>query len=405
MDKVDIVIWGATGFTGQLLANYLWSNYGKKGDIKLALGGRDLTALKELSTSIGANNAIDIIVGDAFDMRFLDEMTQHAKVIVSTVGPYAKYGSKLVEACAQNGCDYCDLAGEPQWILEMITTYQDTAIASGARIVNSCGFDSIPSDFGVYFLQQRAIQRDGKPLTSIKMRVKAMKGGVSGGTIASLFNIIEDIRNDPSLAKRIKNPYALVTNGQKNPTRQPNANKVQYDTYLKKWLAPFVMAGINCKIVHRSNALSNYSYGLDFTYEEAVSTGDGWKGKLKALTYAYVLKSIFIGATFKPTRTLMKQLFLPKPGQGPSEEKRESGFYSLIFEGRDAQGNVLCAEVNGDKDPGYGSTCKMLGESALCLLNQRRENKVGTGGFYTPSIALGDELLKRLETNAGLSFS
>ncbi len=400
---VDIVIWGATGFVGRLLAAYMWSRCGKTDAVRLALGGRSEAELEALHRELQADERLPLIVGDAFDADFLDEMTRKARVVVSTVGPYAKYGSPLVAACVKNGCDYCDLSGEPQWMQQMIQAHQKEAEASGARLVPACGFDAIPSDLGVFFLQSEARRRFGHALNRVKMRVQAMRGGISGGTVASMIHLVEASRKDPEVLRILKNPYVLAPEGMQSGVRQPNVSRAAFDADLGSWLAPFVMAAVNTRIVHRSNALRNHAFGRFFKYDEAMMTGEGKKGRLRATWLAALTGAFFLGAAFAPTRDLMKRFVLPKPGEGPSPEKQEKGFFKLIFIGSNDAGKQLRARVEGDRDPGYGGTCRMLGESAVCLLQDIAKEDLA-GGFWTPSTAMGEVLVERLSANAGLRF-
>lgn len=399
----DIVLWGATGFVGKLLAGYLWPRYGATGEIRMALGGNSKKELEAVHHDLNADDRLPLIIGDAFDAAFLDQLAKQTKLIVSTVGPYAKYGSILVAACAENGTDYCDLSGETQWMYKMINAHQKNAEASGARIVHSCGFDSIPSDLGVLFLQTQAQERFGHPLHQVKLRIKSMRGGASGGTVASILNVIEEIRKDPEVAKIVKNPYALAPDGMRSGIRQPNVTALEYDSDAKSWVGPFVMAAVNTRVVHRSNALLNYAWGKDFKYDEAMMTGNGIMGSIRAASLAGTVGAFIVGGAFAPTRTIMKSTFLPKPGQGPSQKQRENGFYKMLLIGKDLAGNQLRANVTGDRDPGYGSTSKMLGEAAVCLLKDIGKTDI-KGGFWTPATAMGQKLIDRLVANAGLTF-
>ncbi|MFZ2630811.1 MAG: saccharopine dehydrogenase NADP-binding domain-containing protein [Desulfosalsimonadaceae bacterium] len=401
--KTDIVLWGAAGFVGRLLAAYLWPKYGATGEVRFALGGLEKSELEAVHRDLKADDRLPLIVGNAFDEAFLDAMSKKAKVIVSTVGPYAKYGSNLVAACAANGTAYCDLSGETQWMHRMITSHQKEAEASGARIVHSCGFDSIPSDLGVLFLQTEAQKRFGHPMNQVKLRVKSMRGGLSGGTVASILNVIEETRKDPEVAKIVKNPYALAPEGMQSGIRQPNVSAFEYDPDVKSWVAPFMMAAINTRVVHRSNALMGHAWGKDFTYDEAMMMGDGLMGRVRAASFAAALGAFLVGGYFGPTRFVMKKTLLPKPGEGPSAKQRETGFYKLLLVGKDAEGHQLRVMVTGDRDPGYGSTSKMLGETAVCLLKDI-EKKELNGGFWTPATAMGQKLIDRLTAHAGLTF-
>ncbi len=401
--EVDIVLWGAAGFVGRLLAAWLWPKYGASGDVRFALGGRDKPALEAVHRELKADDRLPLIVGDAFDETFINALTKQARLVVSTVGPYARYGATLVAACAANGTDYCDLSGETPWMHRMINAHQKEAEASGARIVHSCGFDSIPSDLGVLFLQTRAQKRFGHPMTNVKMRVKSLRGGASGGTVASMLNVIEEIRKDPAVAKIAKNPYALAPETMRSGVRQPNVSTFEYDKDVGNWVAPFVMAAVNTRVVHRSNALMDYAWGKAFTYDEAMMIGDGLSGRFRAAAFAGAIGAFMLGGYFAPTRFVMKKTLLPKPGEGPSPEARESGFYKLYLIGKDADGNEMRVTVKGDRDPGYGSTSKMLGETAVCLLSQIGKEDVN-GGFWTPATAMGQKLIDRLSANAGLTF-
>jgi len=401
--EADIVIWGATGFVGRLLAGYLWRQYGKTGGIRLTLGGRRRSELEALHRELDADERLALAVGDAFDTAFLDELTKKAGLVVSTVGPYARYGSELVAACVRNGTDYCDLSGEPQWMHRMIASHQTAAEASGARIVHSCGFDSIPSDMGVFFLQQMARKRYGQAMNRVKMRVRAMSGTFSGGTVASMLTQLEEARRDPEVVRILKNPYALAPEDMEGGIRQPNVSRAVFDPDTGSWLAPFVMAAINTRIVHRSNALKDHPYGRYFKYDEAVVMGPGFKGRIRATLFTAALGLFMFGAAFAPTRTLMKKTILPKPGQGPSPEQQEKGFFNLVLIGSNDAGNQLRVKVTGDQDPGYGATRKMLGESAVCLFKDVPRDTLA-GGFWTPSTAMGEMLLERLRANAGMTF-
>ena len=406
MREFDIVVFGATSFVGRILCRYLLDTYGNDGSrLRWAIAARSAARLAELKHELaGAADGLPVIVADAADENAMRSLAVRAKVVVSTVGPYALYGEPLVKACAETGTDYCDLTGEVQWIRRMIERYESAAKASGARIVHCCGFDSIPSDFGVFFLQQHARKRFGRPASRVKMRVRAMRGGFSGGTAASLLNVAKEVRANPALRKELANPYSLcvgMTGGAN--VRQPNVSSALYDADFKGFVAPFVMAAINTRIVHRSNALSGHSYTRDFRYDEAVSTGRGLKGRLAAIGTALGLGAFMFASAIGPARALLERYVLPKPGEGPSPEAQRRGFFDLRFFGRTDEGREIRAKVTGDRDPGYGSTAKMLGEAAVCLALEVQKSEL-SGGFWTPSTAFGDRLLTRLVSRAGLTF-
>tara|TARA_B100000809_G_scaffold254903_1_gene292707 strand:+ start:89 stop:1297 length:1209 start_codon:yes stop_codon:yes gene_type:complete len=394
--EFDIIIWGATGFTGRLVAEYIFKNYSSE-KLNWAIAGRDKKKLINVRDKIADEN-IPIIIADSFDEVSLTKMTQRTKVICSTVGPYSKYGSLLVKSCIKTNTHYCDLAGEAQWIRKIVDTYHQEAKNQKTRIVNSCGFDSIPSDIGVYFIHKNLPDINIK-LDKISMRLSGFKGSLSGGTYASMNNIITEASKDSLIRKILTNPYGLNPEGQRSGPDKRDLNKVKYDEDSKSWIAPFMMAGINTKIVRRSNALSNYSYGKNFTYDESVMTGDGFRGRIRAIIS--VLPLIFLSA--KPGSLLKRifNFFTPKPGQGPNENERENGYYSMRFYIRYNDKSRALVRVTGDRDPGYGSTSKMLAESAICL---SKDSLKDTYGVITPSIAMGDQILDRLQAKAGLTF-
>ena len=402
--EFDLILWGATGFTGQLLANYLLERHGADGDLRWALAARNQVKLAKLKEQLGsAAKELPIVIADSEDRSSLDQMVNKTKAICSTVGPYALYGTELVAACAEAGTDYCDLTGEVPWMRRVLDQYADQAKASGARIVHCCGFDSIPSDLGVWFLQQQAIEKLGKPCTKIRMGVERMRGTMSGGTAASMVNIIEETRANPEVKKIVSNPYALCPPELRKGPRQPYVKGPAFDEGLNSWLAPFVMAAINTRIVHRSHALQDRPWGDDFRYDEAMMTGQGFSGRRRAWSWSLGLGAFALGASFGPTRGLLKKRVLPKPGEGPSPEDQEKGFFRLLFDGHTDDGQRLQVRVTGDRDPGYGSTSKMLGEAAYTLAKDLPKDKLA-GGFWTPSTALAEPLKPRLESYAGLTF-
>ena len=380
---LDIIVYGATGFTGRLVAEYLAHQYkGRKDAPKWAMAGRSLAKLAEVRDLIGADEETPLIVADASDPASLDKMAASTQVVLTTVGPYQLYGSELVAACVRAGTAYADLCGEPGWMREMIDEHQDAAKASGARITFSCGFDSIPFDLGVLFLQAEAVKRHGKPAPRVKGRVRKMAGGASGGTVASLTETLKAIAKKPSLALLLKSSFAL-TPGFEGPS-QPTGLIPEYDSATGTWTAPFVMAPINTKNVHRTNFLLGHRWGADLVYDEMVMTTIGDAGK--AMAEAMAKANPFGDAQLKP-------------GEGPSKEQRENGFYDILFIGEYEDGTSVRASVQGDRDPGYGSTSKMLAETGIALL----ENK-GEGGVWTPGALLGYALIERLTANAGLTF-
>ena len=399
----DIVVFGATSFVGQILCRYLVEQTRTGATLDWALAGRSKAKLEALRASLGPDAAtLPLIVADAADEAALGELCASTRVVISTVGPYALYGEPLVKACAESGCDYCDLSGEVQWIRRMIERHEAAAKASGARIVHCCGFDSIPSDLGLHFLQQQARQQFGQPCTRVKMRVK-LRGGLSGGTAASLLNVIKEASADPQLRKELANPYSLCPAGDAANVRQPNVSGIGYDPEFDAWVAPFVMAAINTRIVHRSNALSQHAYGRDFRYDEGLLTGRGFKGRAASLGMVAGIAGLMAASALPPARWALERFVLPAPGEGPSPEAQREGFFDLRFLGKTADGRSLRTRVTGDSDPGYGSTAKMLGQAGLCLANDIAKTE-RAGGFWTPATVFGDRLIARLQANAGLRF-
>lgn len=401
-----VVLYGATSFVGQITAHYLAeflsTNKDKGGNtVTWAIAGRDEEKLNELQSKLASK--VDIIIANSDDAASLDTMTEQTQVIISTVGPYLKYGEPLIKSCVSNGTDYVDLTGEAIFIKDMMDKYQEAAKQSGARIVNSCGFDSIPSDLGVYFTQKQAEAKFDSACDVIHMRVKAAKGGLSGGTIASMATIFEEVGQDKSRRKQVANPYLLNDDKNAPNVRQSNVSKPEYDSEHKRWLAPFVMASINTRIVHRSNQLLGYEYGRDFRYDEAMWMKDGIKGKLTSYALSAGLLGFATAMMITPSRELLSKHVLPKSGTGPSEEEQENGYFDIRLFGKTANQETIITKVTGDKDPGYGSTSRMLSQAALCLAQDISKETVG-GGFWTPASAMGDKLLARLEDHAGLSF-
>ena len=382
--EFDVVVFGASGYTGKLVAEYIQSEYGENGSVKWAIAGRNREKLEGIREELGLSSDLSILEVDSNDQGSLNAMTGSTKCVLTTVGPYQLYGSNLVESCAKNGTDYVDLTGEPGWMYEMINAHKETAQASGARIVFSCGFDSIPFDLGVYFVQQAAKDKFGKPAQHVRGGVKAMNGEFSGGTIASLGATMATLKKKPELIKVLANPFSL-TEGFEGPA-QLDDSKVLLDEKLNMWVAPFVMAPINTKNIHRSNALLDHQYGEDFCYDEMMIAGEGEEGKqiADAMTSANPMGGDNV----------------PQPGEGPSKESREQGNYDVLFFA-DLGEESIEARVTGDMDPGYGSTSKMITESAICLIQDCSDLPVG---FYTPAPAIGDKLIHRLVKKAGLTF-
>ena len=382
--EFDVIVFGATGFTGRLVAEYLQNQYGDK--LSWAMAGRSQEKLASVRAKMGVSENVPLITADSSDAASLKAMAARTKSICTTVGPYQLYGDGLLSACAAVGTDYVDLSGETAWMHDTIEKYSDAAKESGARIVHSCGFDSIPFDLGVYYAQQHAIKHHGGPCAKLRGRVRKMQGTFSGGTAASFMQMMKRAAVQPEVLDWAKDPFSLVP-GFTGPA-QPTGQKPIYEEDLGSWSAPFIMASINTKNVHRSNALLGHLYGQDFVYDEMVFTGGGEQGQMAA---QHVANTDLFGKN------------PPKPGEGPSKEERENGFYEVAFFGTAPDGTAITASVSGYKDPGYGSTSKMIAEAALCLA-QDIDKAACCGGIYTTAPAMGEALIKRLSEKAGLRF-
>jgi len=385
--KFDIVVYGATGFTGQLVAEYLASQDGGDSQLKWAMAGRSLDKLKSVRDAIGAPADTPLIMADASDSASLQAMVADAKSVITTVGPYQLYGNELIAACVASGTDYFDLCGEPIWMRQMIDKHEAAAKASGARIVFSCGFDSLPFELGVFFCEEQAKKSFGAPAARVKGRLREMPESISGGTYASIKATFAAATRDLSLVRMLKDPFVL-TPGFQGP-KQPPGNKPAFDQDLNSWTAPFPMSTINTRNVHRSNMLMDFRYGRDFVYDEMVLTGAGEEGEANA--------KLLMTATNK-----MSAPEGPKPGEGPSKEERESGSYGLLFVAFAPDGKQARVAVGGDCEPGYASTAKMISECAICLL---RDTPDVPAGFWTPGAAMQHKLIKRLVDHAGLTFA
>ena len=377
----DFVVYGASGFTGKLVVEYALNQYSNE-DISWAIAGRNLEKLQNLKEKLKLTNDVGIIQVDSDDQSSIDALVQQTKCVLTTVGPYQLYGDKVVRTCISSGTDYVDLCGEVGFMHKIISECSAEAKQTGARIVFSCGFDSIPFDLGVLFVQEEVMSKLNKYAPSVRGRVRDMNGEFSGGTAASMKATMAALQPDPELLNVLVNPHALCEGFQ--GIQQDDDSKPVYDEELDTWVAPFFMAPINTKNIHRSNKLMNHIYGENFKYNEMWIQGPGEEGKAAAE---------FI-STMNPLGDA------PEPGEGPSRESRENGNYDVLF-CADVNGETIKASVNGDMDPGYGSTSKMITESAICLVKDCQDL---AGGIYTPASSMGTKLIKRLESNAGLTF-
>ena len=402
-----LILYGATSFVGQITARYLarFLSGQEHQDIKWAIAGRSVGKLEKLEAQLikEHNIKIDMVLADSDDAASLDKMTAQTKVIISTVGPYLKYGEPLIKSCVEHGTDYVDLTGEAIFIKDMLDKYQDKAQQSGARIVNSCGFDSIPSDLGVYFTQQQSEAMFNAPCDTIHMRVKSAKGGLSGGTLASMAAIFAEAGQNKARRQQLTNPYLLNTDNNAPSVHQDSINKPQYDAEHGRWLAPFIMASINTRIVHRSNQLLSYEYGREFKYDEAMWMQDGVKGQLISYGLSAGIMGFVTAMTFKRSREFLTNHVLTKSGDGPSQSEQDNGYFDVRFFGKTANNDTITTKVTGNKDPGYGSTSQMLAQSALCLAQDIPKDDI-EGGFWTPASAMGEKLIQLLKNHAGITF-
>ncbi len=381
--ELGIVIYGATGYTGKLVAEYMNRQYAGNSAVPWALAGRSLAKLESVRDELNLPAEIPLVSADAGEPASIQSMVERAGVVISTVGPYQLYGSELIAACAEAGTDYVDLCGEPAWMKEMIEKYSEAAQASGARIVFSCGFDSIPFDLGVFYLQESAQKAFGAAASRVRGRVRELKGTWSGGTLASFKTTMAAAAQNPELLASLANPFALTPGFV--GAEQPNGMQPKFDKVLDSWVAPFIMATINTKNIHRSNLLLEHKYGEGFRYDEMLITGSGDQGEAIA------------NAVAQDTSMADDPI---QPGDGASREERESGCYDLLFVGQTDDGQSIRVGVTGDMDPGYGSTSKMIAESAMCLF----ENPGAKGGIFTAAAAMGSALIERLQQYAGLTF-
>lgn len=396
----DIVVFGATGFVGGIVCRHLLERHGSDGSLRWAMAGRDGAKLERVAAEIGAD--VPRIVVDASDGDRLAALAASTRLVLSTVGPFARYGSPLIAAVVAAGIDYVDLSGEPQWMRRMIDTHERAAVASGSRVVHACGFDSIPSDLGTWFTQQRATEKFGEPCTRVELQVGSLRGGASGGTLSSMVELVAEASADPEVQALLDDPYGLNPLDQGGGPDGADLTRAVKDPAGGGWLAPFVMAAVNRKIVHRTNALLGRPWGPDFRYQESMRMGRGLVGRLKAVA---VSRGLAVSTTLGRVallRRLGQRWILPKPGEGPSVATQLRGHWEVHIVGTTDDGRTIRTRVTGDRDPGYGSSARMVGEAAATLLDCPPGEPAG--GFWTPAAAMGDRLIERLEAHAGLRF-
>lgn len=405
----DLVVFGATSFVGKLLTRYLNDYQADSGEhFNWALAGRNMQKLEAVRASLNeAGRKLPLLKVDVTDTASLDEMCRHTRVVVSTVGPYALYGEPLVRACAESGTDYCDLTGEVHWVKRMMVRYQDTAQQTGARLVPCCGFDSVPSDMSSFYLQQQSIKQYGAPARHIQMRLHVPMDGLSGGSYASIINLVKEAMTDADVRKSLLNPFILCPPDHGFTAKQPRAMGPMKDKLISGWTAPFIMAVTNEAVVRRSHALSERFFDPAFTYDEAMMTGSGLKGATKACGIALTLGGAMTGLAFPPSRYVIEKYFLPSPGEGPSEAKQAAGHYECRMFGRTSEGGFTQVTLQGDGDPGYSVTSRMLAQAVLSLALDQVDDggdKTSEGGFWTTASLLGQPYLDRLQAYAQLTF-
>jgi short subunit dehydrogenase-like uncharacterized protein len=388
--RLDVLVWGATGFTGRLVAEYLLKKRPNVSPhLKWGIGGRSSAKLEALKKELGAPD-LPVVIGDAMSREDMDRVASETRVVATTAGPFMQHGRELVGACARAGTHYCDLTGETTFVREAIDLHHETAIKSRARLVPCSGFDSIPSDLGVFLLHEALGE-----LKDAKMFVVKSSGGISGGTVASMLLLMEQAQ-DRAVRRLLADPYAL------SPTRGPEHRDffgAKYDQDLEAWVGPFIMAAINTRVVRRSSAL--LGYGKELRYDEMMRTGKGIKGQLRAYALAGGMGAGVGLLAFEPTRKLLAKTVLPKPGEGPSKEVRDKGHFTLRFVGTSTKGEKAWATVAGTSDPGYGETAKMLAETALLLADEAKLPE--RFGVLTPASAGGRALVERLRA-AGMTL-
>ncbi len=404
----DIVLFGATSFVGKIVAREFSSALEHELPIRWAIAGRSKEKLTQLHQQLNQTYPQevmpDILVADAQNDEHLIGLCKQTRIVISTVGPFALYGEKLISACCKTGTDYCDLTGESHWVIQMLSRYQKDAIHSNARLIPCCGFDAIPSDLGVYYLQKNAIEQFKQPCTEINTRISKLNGKFSGGTYASILNLLAELAENPGLKKAIASPYCFCPSDHPYTQKQTRHSNAAYDEKSEAWIAPFIMENINSRVVHRSNALLNHLYGTHFLYDEALVTGKGRKGRKRASRISYGLWGLMLSGSMPLLRSILQHWFLPKPGEGPTPEEQQNGSYEFQLYGKIPGRGTIHGRLHGDMDPGYGSTAKILAQTALCLALDTTKQE-GSGGFWTPASLFGDSLITRLERHAGLSFS
>ncbi len=396
----DLVVYGATGFTGRLVAAYLAKH--APAQLSIALAGRSESKLAQIRDDIGGRALqFPLVVANSDDATSLGAMAASTRALITTVGPYAKYGLPVVAACAEAGTNYCDLTGEVLFMRDSIDQFDTVARSNKARIVHSCGFDSIPSDLGVLALSLALAADDPTArMQRTRLIVMAAKGGISGGTIASGFNELDRTRDDPRAAKILADPYSLSPDRSTEPADgDSDPRSAIRDDIVGTWAAPFFMGPINSRVVRRSNALADYAYGTQFRYAEYMATGDGVGGRLAASGIALGMAAGEAAMNLSPLRALAEKV-LPEPGSGPGDATRAKGYFRILLHTRSTAGVPYRAKVAAKGDPGYAATAMMLATTGVTLAG---DGLPRTYGVLTPATGIGDLLITNLKL-AGMTI-
>ncbi|MFC5278753.1 saccharopine dehydrogenase family protein [Halorubrum rubrum] len=397
----DVVVWGATGVAGRFAAEYLTERYGPD-ELSLAIGGRSRDRLDALAADLArcsdARDDVPVVVGDATDSESLRAVAREARVVCTTVGPYTRLGTPLVEACVETGTDYCDLTGEVNWVRETVDRFHEPAVDAGARIVHSCGFDSVPADVGTLLVQSFARETYGAACDTVRIYFDGGSGSVSGGTLASVGELFEAAATDPLAREALRNPYSLAPRGERSGVDSGTQRWPRRDPLRGTWTAPSPMAPVNERVVRRSNALLGYPWGRDFRCSEVVPTGGGPAGAATAGAVAGGLALFTVAMSVGPLRSALRRYVFPAPGEGPTREEADAGSFLIRILGRGTGADgpfAVEAEFGADRDPGYGATARMLGESAVSLARGDVDSPFD-GGVLTPASGIGLPLADRL---------
>mgnify|MGYP000097278112 CR=1 FL=1 len=398
--RYDLLVWGATGVAGRLLAAYLTEQYAPD-TLALAIGGRDADRLDALESDLTDRSEweeIPVVIGDAMEPERLRDVAHSTSVVCTTVGPYTTYGTPLVEACIEAGTDYCDLTAEVNWIRETIDRYHEEAVEAETRIVHSCGFDSVPADIGTLLVQSFATGEFGAPCETVRIYLEGGSGSVSGGTMASFAELFEAASRDPVARQTLRNPYSLAPPGERDGVDPGVQRPPRNDPLRSAWTAPSPMAPANERVIRRSNALLGYPWGREFRCTEVVPTGRGLGGAAGAGLVAGGIGLFTAAMSIGPIRSGLRRFVFPDPGEGPTSEEAENGHFTIRLLGRGTARSgpfTVEAEFGADLDPGYGATARMLGEAGMCLLRGEPESPL-PGGVLTPASGIGEPLVDRL---------